>query len=425
MAIGDIIVGVDIGTSKTSCIVGQVNKFNEIEVIGYGMSNCDGLKKGKIVDIGAVALSLKESIQKSEDVSSLSINSVYVNAKGMNVRTERVIVETDVTFPDDGINVSDINNINYKAGLIVKLNKNEQIIDILPIKYNLNDKTYKQEPIGSFCKTFEMEADVIIAKSEFTEPLIKTLKLANLKLDGIIIESLATSSVVLMPEEKELGVLMVDIGAGHTDISVFKNNILEFYDTLPVGSNHITNDISITFNISYEEAEKLKKKYNLAIQAMIKEDHEIKLNTVTSADSPNIIKSSDVVRVIEARIKEIYHIIKLSLDEKKLNNKIECMVLTGQGISSIVGVEELAMLILKINQVRICVPKLINIIKPQHTTAFGMVKYVSSLGTSKHVNSEVEIVTEESFKEKVTNTILNTKDKIRNIMSNIKNNDKE
>lgn len=425
MAIGDIIVGLDIGASKTCCVVGQVNKFSEIEVIGYGITSNVSVKKGKIVDVQEAAKSIKQTITSAEEVSGLSINSVYVNAKGINVRTQRVIMEFETENPDNGISVSDINESFYKIQLSTKVDKSEQIIDILPLEYFINERKYKQEPLGAFCKTFKVEVDVIIAKGYYLEELVKTLKLANLKLDGIILETLATSNIVLMPEEKEIGVLMVDIGAGHTDVSVYKEGKLEFCETIPVGSNHITNDISLMFDISFEEAEKLKRQYNLSIQAMIKNNHEVKLNTVSSSEEKNIVRCSDIVQVIEARIKEIYQIIKKIIIDNKLNNKIECMVLTGQGVSSIVGVEELAMLILKYNQVRICSPKLVNVIKPQHTTAFGMVRYISSLGYGKHVNSEVEIITEPLFKDKVLDIINITKEKINNVFkkkTNSKNN---
>lgn len=420
MAIGDIIVGLDIGASKTCSLVGQVNKFSEIEVIGYGMSNNQSIKKGKIIDSQEAAKSIKEAINAAEEISGLSINSAYVNAKGMNVRIQRMIVESETEKPDDGLSVSDINNLYYKMQASTKLEKDEQIIDILPCEYKVNDKIYKQEPLGAFCKKFEIKADVVIAKGDYIDGIIKSLKLADLKLDGIILETLATSNIVLMPEEKELGVLLLDIGAGHTDISIYKDSELQYYDTLPIGGNHITNDIAITFDISTEEADKLKRQYNLAIQAMIKNNHDIKLNTVSTSEGQNIVKCSDIVQVIEARVKEIYQIVKKIIADNKLNSKIECMVLTGQGVSNIIGAEELAMLILKLNQVRICSPKLVNVIKPQHTTAFGMVRYISNLGLSKHVNSEVEIITEPLFKDKVLDIIKLTKEKFNNLFIRVK-----
>ena len=425
MAIGDIIVGLDIGVSKVSCVIGQVNKFSEIEVIGYGLSNNSGVKRDQILDPQRVASSVKEAITAAEQISELSVNSAYVNIKGMNVRIEKIVMESDVEKPNDGMTINDIYNAFSKIQISTNLDKNEQIIDILPYEYIVNGRRYKEEPIGAFCKTFSMEVEVVIAKGEYISGVQKTLKYAGITLDGLILETLATSNIVLMPEEKEMGVLLVDIGGGHTDVSVYKKSQIEFYDTIPVGGDHITNDIAITFDITNEEAEKLKKQYNLAIMAMIANNHDVKLNTKSKTLQDNIVKCSDIVQVIEARIKEIFQIIKKMISDNKLSGKIECMVLTGQGISNIVGAEELAMLTLKINQVRVCSPKLINIIKPQHTTVYGMVRYISSLGISKHVNSDVEIITDPSLKEKISDGVKNIKKKFLGIFKRAKKIDDE
>ena len=412
MAIGDIIVGLDIGVSKVSCVIGQVNKFSEIEVIGYGLSSNSGIKRGQILDYERVGQSIRDAVNSAEQISELSVNSAYVNIKGMNVRIEKVVMESEVERPDDGMTVNDIYNLYTKIQISTRLERDEQIIDILPSAYVVNGRIYKEEPIGAFCKTFQMEVEVVIARGDYIVGVQKALKCAGLKIDGLILETLATSNIILMPEEKQNGVLMLDIGGGHTDISVYKKDKLEFYTTLPVGGDHITNDISLTFDISTDEAEKLKRQYNLALVSMITNNHEIKLTSKSSSNNTNdIVKCSEIVQVIEARIKEIYQIIRRMLQEKGMTTAINTVVLTGQGISNIVGAEELAAKTLKINNVRICSPKLINVIKPQHTTVYGMVRYIAGLGLSKHVNSDVQIVTEPSFKDKIFEGIENFKEK--------------
>lgn len=412
MAIGDIIVGLDLGATKISCVIGQVNKFSEIEVIGYGLSDSSGIKKGRILDPQSVANAVRNAVDAAEEVSDLVVNSTYVNIKGMNTRIEKVTIETEVEKPNDGMSINDIYNSYSRAQMAVNMSNNEQIIDLLPIEYTVNGRKYKEEPIGAFCKSFSLEAQVVIANGEYIAGVQRVLRLAGLRLDGLILETLATSNIVLMPEEKDMGVLLVDIGGGHTDISVYKNNIIEFYTTLPVGGDHITNDIAMTLDITSDEAEKLKRQYNLAIMAMIANNHDVKLNTKMTGEN-EVIRCSEIVQIIEARVKEIYQLIKKMISDNKLSGKIDCMVLTGQGISNIVGAQELAMLILKINQVRVCNPKLINVIKPQHATVFGMVRYIASLGVSKHVNSDVEIVTDLTFKEKIIEGIKNIKDKFK------------
>lgn len=410
MAIGDIIVGLDIGVSKVSCVIGQVNKFSEIEVIGYGLSNNSGIKRGQILDYERVGQSIRDAVNSAEQISELSVNSAYVNIKGMNVRIEKVVMESEVERPNDGMTVNDIYNLYTKIQISTRLERDEQIIDILPSAYVVNGRIYKEEPIGAFCKTFQMEVEVVIARGDYIVGVQKALKYANLKIDGLILETLATSNIILMPEEKQNGVLMIDIGGGHTDISLYKRDKLEFYTTLPVGGDHITNDIALTFDINTEEAEKLKRQYNLALVSMITNNHEIKL-TSKAAGTNDVVKCSEIVQVIEARIKEIYQLTRRMLQEKGMITAINTVVLTGQGISNIVGAEELATRTLKINQVRVCSPKLINVIKPQHTTVYGMVRYISGLGLSKHVNSDVQIVTEPSFKDKIFEGIENFKEK--------------
>lgn len=395
MAIGDIIVSLDIGASKTAVVVGQVNKFSEIEVIGYGYSESSGISKGKILNKEIVAKSIIKAITEAEETSGLYINSSYINIKGMNVRIEKIKCRGKVSRPDDGLSYDDVLSLIDQVRGGMAIDNEEQVLDLIPYKYYINDREYVEEPIGAFAKEFGMDVDVVIAKADYLKDIMEVVELAELKIDGIIMETLATSNIVLMPEEKDLGVLLIDIGAGHTDISVYKDFRLEFYTTLPVGGNHITNDISMTLDISIEEGERLKRQYNLAIEAMISNNHDIKLNTSkTNPKDENIIKCSHVVRIIEARVKEIYQIVRRILTDNNVIGKIECTVLTGQGISNIVGAEELAVLTLKIGQARICSPKLINVIKPQHTVAFGMVKYISGIGLSKHVNSDVEIVTD-------------------------------
>ena len=426
MAIGDIIVSLDMGASKSAAVVGQVNKFGEIEVVGYGLAKSNGIKKGKIVNCNEVAESVVKAITEAEDTAGLYINSAYVNIKGINTRIEKIRFKGDVEKPDDGLSYRDITAVMEKIQLGIRQNNKEQIIDIIPTRYIVNDREYFEEPIGAFAKYFVVDADIIIADKQAVEDITRVMDLAELKIDGFVLETFATSNVVLMPEEKDLGVLLLDIGAAHTEISVFKTGSLEYNNTLPVGGDHITSDIAISLNIDLDEADKLKRQYNLAIEAMISNNHDVKLTTKKASDEEsNIVKCSDIVRIIEARVKEIYQITRKIMAENNLIGKIECVVITGQGLSNISGVEELAVLTLKVNQVRICSPKLINVIKPQHIVAFGMVKYIANVGTSKHVNSDIEIMTEPGMKEKIMDVINKAKEKITNTLKRRNDNEEE
>lgn len=418
MAIGDIIVSLDIGASKTAATVGQVNKFGEIEVVGYGLAESSGIKKGKIINNEPVAKSIVKAITEAEETSGLYINSAYVNLKGLNTRIEKIRFKGDVEKPDDGLSYNDINKMMETIRLGLRKGEREEIVSIVPSKFNVNDREYKEEPIGAFAKYFIMDADVVLADSQALYGIQEVMNLAELKIDGYILETYANSQVVLMPEEKEMGVLMLDIGAAHTEISVYKNSNLEFNTTLPVGGDHITSDIAISLNIDIEEAEKLKKQYNLAIEAMITNNHDVKLNTKKTLDDKNdVVRCSDIVKIIEARVKEVYQITRKIMAENNLIGKVECAVLTGQGFSNIAGTEELAVLTLKINQVRTCSPRLVNVIKPQHALAYGMLKYIANMGLGKDVNSDVEIVEDPSIKDRIFSLFSKAKDKFSKIQS--------
>ena len=413
MAIGDIVVSLGIEASKTAAAVGQINKFGEIEVVGYGLAESGGIKKGKIIDNEPVAKSIVKAITQAEETSGLYINSSYVNIKGMNTRIERIRFKGDVEKPDDGLSYNDINKMMETIQLGLRRGEREEIISISPIKFNVNDREYKEEPIGAFAKYFIMDADVVLADKVVLDQIQTVMKLAELKIDGYVLESYADANVVLMPEEKEMGVLMLDVGAAHTEVSVYKNSNLEFNTTIPVGGDHITSDMAISLNIDMDEADKLKKQYNLAIEAMITNNHDVKLNSKKTLDDKNdVVRCSDIVKIIEARVKEVYQITRKIMAENNLIGKCECVVLTGQGFSNIAGTEELAVLTLKINQVRTCSPRLVNVIKPQHALAYGMLKYISTLGLGKDVNSDVEIVEEPSVTQRVKNILKKAKEKI-------------
>lgn len=416
MAIGDYIVSLDIGASKTAAAVGYVNKFGEVEVVGYGLADSEGIKKGKIINQEPVAKSIVKAITQAEETSGVYINSAYVNIKGMNTRIEKIRFKGDVEKPDDGLSYNDINRMMETIQLGLRKSDKEEIISIVPIKFNVNDREYKEEPIGAFAKYFIMDADVVLADVQVLDGIRNVMKLAELKIDGFILDTFANSQVVLMPEEKDMGVLMLDIGANHTEISVYKNSNLEFNTTLPVGGDHITSDIAITLNIDIEEAEKLKRQYNLAIEAMVTNNHDVKLNTKKTLDDKNdVVRCSDIVKIIEARVKEVYQITRKIMAENNLIGKVECAVITGQGFTNMAGVEELAVLTLKINQVRICSPRLVNVLKPQHSLAYGMLKYISNMGLGKDVCSEIEIVEEPSIKDKIFSLFRSAKEKVANM----------
>lgn len=418
MAVGDIIVCMDLGSSKVSIVAGQVNKFNEIEVIGYGLHQCTAMKKGRLIDTNLLEKALRKIITDCEDTAGVIIKSAYINVKGMHAKREKRTVTVEVKDYDAGITRTDILE-SYKILRDSPIGDKEEIIDIVPIKYFVDEKETDEEPIGAMCKELRIETELIISKDNYIENIIKAFKHLDIKLDGVVLESLAVGNIVLMPEEKKMGVALVDIGATTTEISVYKNNKLLFNETLPLGGDNITYDISLTLGVSFDEAEKLKRQYNLGMAAMITNNHEVRIQKDDGTHEE--VRCSDIVEIIEARIKEIYELVKNILANGKVNDIIECVVITGQGMSNIVGAEEQAILGLKISQVRICNPRLINVIKPEQILAYGMVKHIATSGTSRKVSSDVEILIEPTIKDKLVSGL----SKAKELLKRIKNRNEE
>ena len=243
MAIGDIIVGIDIGTSKVCCCLGQINKFNQVEVLNTASVACDGLKRGKIVSPDAVSRAIRFAVSDIEATQDFMIKSAYVNIVGSYVSIFKTKYSIKLADKYAGVTQKDIDDIIRNVGQI-EVPEGKQIIDIVPSRFITESRT-TEDPIGIFTSTLEAELDVIIADKEVVKTIGLAMQRAGLMMDGIVVNGFAMKDIVLTDEEKENGVLLLDIGAGNVDISVFKNNGIVYTDSIPVGGDTITNDIAI------------------------------------------------------------------------------------------------------------------------------------------------------------------------------------
>ena len=398
MAIGDIIVGIDIGTSKVCCCLGQINKFNQVEILNSSSVACEGLKKGKIVSQDAVARAIRFAVSDIEATQDFIIKSAYVNILGMYVSVFKTKNSIKLEDKYAGVSQKDIDTLIKSVGKI-QIPEGQQIIDIVPSKF-ITDSRVTDDPIGIFTEYLEAELDVVIADKSVVKNIGMAMQKAGLQIDGIVTNGFAVKDIVLSEEEKAQGVLLLDIGDGSVDISVFKNNGILYTDTIPVGGDTITNDISIGLEISYQEADKLKKQYGLARVAYIDNDYSITLSTYNGDAKTKTIKCSELVEIIEARVEEIFMMIRERLTDNGLQNLVNSCVISGQGINSINKSEKTAEDILKV-PVRFGNSKTANLIKSECLGAYGIVKYVSNIKHSKNIGSRVQQDVEQTFFENV------------------------
>ena len=274
MAIGDIIVGIDIGTSKVSTVVGEVNNFKQIEIICNTCCRCNGMAKGQIIDGDAISIAISKTIREAEEIANFKISSAYITIPGKytTIVQNSVVKETKDRF--DGISYKDVVSA-LSSVKEIEMPEDEVLIDIIPDKFILEDGKTVEDPVGSYCSSFTLMAQLILADKDYIKKITNICRRAGIEIDGIVPITLAERNLVLDGSEMNDNVMILDIGAGNTEIGIFKGNSFIFNDTLPLGGDNITSDIAYVLNISKEEADKLKRQYGLALKSFIDNDNNI------------------------------------------------------------------------------------------------------------------------------------------------------
>ncbi len=392
MAIGDIIVGIDIGTSHVSCVVGEVNNFNQIEVICNTISKCSGMKKGKIIDEDEIASSISNAIKEAEEQSNLKINSAYTMIPGKYVTIVQNSIVKEIKDKYAGISAKDVS-----SGILqvkdIEIPENQVLIDIVPEKFILDNGTCVDDPVGNFSSSFTLKAQVILADKEYTKQISNIFRKAGLDIDGIVPISLAERNVVLDTNELNDNILLLDVGAGNTEIGVFSGAAFEYTNTIPLGGDNITNDVSLVLNISEDEADRLKRQYPLALKSFIDNDNEIILNTYKGNSRSRSIKSSELIEIIEARIEEIFSLVNKDITAQGLKQQINNVVLTGLGITTINKSDMAGKIILNI-PVKFATGRAISQVSQEYRTSYALVRYISARSFAKTVSSSIDTKTE-------------------------------
>ena len=403
MAIGDIIVGIDIGTSKVCTVVGEVNNFGQIETLCSTACKCSGIKKGKIINEEEVSLSVAKTIKDAEETAEFKINSAYVTIPGKEVTIVQNSILKELKDKFAGISLRDVQNAIMQAKDI-EIPEGKTIIDIVPSEVILDNGKVVTDPIGNLSSNFTLKAQVILANKDYVRQLTSIFKRVGIEIDGIVPTALAEKNLVLDTNELYDNVMLLDIGAGNTEIGIFEGNDFTYTNTIPLGGDNITNDISLVLNITEEEAEKLKKQYGLALKSFIDNDNEIMLNTCKDETRNKVIKSSELIEIIEARIEEIFTLINKDITNNNVKSLINTVVLTGRGISTINKSDVAGKINLNI-PVKMSTGRLISTIKPEFRTSYALVRYIAARPFAKSVSSSIDEQSNESLLKTVLNRI--------------------
>ena len=402
MAIGDIIVGMDIGTSKVSLVIGEVNNFNQIEVLCTTSCKCNGIKKGKIVDESEVVVAVANLIKEAEAEIEMEINSTYLTIPGKYVTIVQNSITKEAKDKYSGISARDVSSAISQVKDI-DVPEGMQIIDIVTDEFILDNGRIVQDPVGSLSSSFGLKSQVVLADREYMKQLANIFRKADIDIDGLVPVTLAERSLVLDGNELNDNVMILDIGAGNTEIGVFEGTSFSYTNTIPLGGNTITNDIALVLNISSEEADRLKHQYGLALKSFIDNDNEILLNTCRD-ENKRVIKSSELIEIIEARVEEIFSLVNKDITAQGVKPRINNVILTGQGITTINKSDVAGKIILNI-PVKISTGRLISTVKPEYRTAYSLVRYIASRPFAKNLSSSIDSKTKENVFQNILERI--------------------
>ena len=402
MAIGDVIVGIDIGSSKVSLVVGKINNFNQIELIHTTDQKCEGIKKGKIINEDEIARAIVGTIDETEREANIRINSAYITIPGKYVTIVQNSIKKEIKDKYAGVSVKDVSQALMQVKDI-DVPDGKSIIDIVTDRFVLEDGRRVDDPVGNLVSWFTIDAQVILGERDYIKQMSSICRKAGLDIDGIIPITLAERNLILDNNELNDNVMIIDIGSGNTEIGVFAGGEYLYTNTIPLGGDNITRDIQMVLNISIEEAEKLKRQYGLAMKSYIDNDNEIVLNTCEDTKN-KVIKSSELIEIIEARIEEIFSLVNKDIASQGIKPKINNVILTGQGITNINKSDVAGKVILNI-PVKFATGRLISTIKASQRTAYALVRYIATRPFAKNVSSSIDSNSEDNILKKVLERI--------------------
>ena len=393
--VGDIIVGIDIGTSKVASVIAEINNFNQLEIIATAECKCFGMKKTKITDEDEIASAIGKTISEVEAQGNIKINSAYVTIPGKYVQIVQNSIVKEARDKFAGITSKDINSAMLQLRDI-DLPDDKVVIDLIKNQFILDNGRTVEDPVGALSSTVTVTGQVILADKDYVRQLTSIFKKANIEIDGIIPNVLAERSLILDVNEMNDNVMILDIGAGNTDIGVFNGSNFVYANTIPLGGDNITNDIAQVFYISEEEADRLKKQYALALKSFIDNDTDIMLTTYKGDERNKVIKSSELIEVIEARVEEIFSLVNKQITSLGIKSNINNVILTGQGITCISKSDVAGKIVLNI-PVKIATGRMISTVKPAYRSSYALVRYVSSRPYAKNVASKIDVKSNENF----------------------------
>jgi len=377
----EYIAAIDIGTTKVCTFIGSVKKNNTIEIKGFGSSECKGMKKGLVVDINEATKSILSSIGAAEKSTNMFIDSAYIGVTGKHISFLNNWTEINVNSPGKVVRKSDVDKLISLANR-VNISSEHYVIHTLIKQFALGDEKDIMDPVGLSTDKLAVELLIIYGSVIPIRNIINSVKAANVEIEDIILEALASGEAVLTQEEKESGVIIIDIGGGTTDIAIYNNKKMVFTYCLPVGGDLITNDISIGLNIPFSKAEEIKKKFANVDYNFYETLSKINMGDIM-LDKNKATLNIRLYSIVNDRLKELINLVKEKIEAYGFIHSIPCGIVITGGTANLKGIAALAENIFNM-PVRIGTSIDVEgpseaVSNPIYSTAIGILKYANQI----------------------------------------------
>jgi cell division protein FtsA len=371
----DVIVGLDIGTSKVVALVGEITPDGSIEVIGLGSQPSRGLKKGVVVNIESTVQSIQRAVEEAELMADCEINAVYAGIAGSHVRS--LNSHGVVAIRDREVTHGDVEHV-IDAAKAVAIPADQRILHVLPQEFIIDGQEGIRDPIGMSGVRLEAKVHIVTGADSAAQNIIKCVQRCGLVVEDVVLEQLASSFAVLTDDEKELGVCLVDVGGGTTDIAVFSNGAIRHTAVIPIAGDQVTNDIAVSMRTPTQYAEDIKIRYACALSQLANPDESIEVPSVGDRPARRLARQT-LAEIVEPRYEELFNLIREELRRSGFEEMIAAgIVLTG-GSARMEGAIELAEEIFHV-PVRLGLPGQVKglsdvVRNPIYSTAVGLLLY--------------------------------------------------
>jgi cell division protein FtsA len=378
---GDLIVGLDIGTTKVAAIVGEITD-DGIDIIGIGSHPSRGLRKGVVINIESTVESIKKAVSEAELMAGCDITSVYAGIAGGHIKG--INSHGIVAIKDKEVRETDVFRV-IDAAQAVAIPLDREVIHVIPQEYVVDGQDGIKEPIGMSGVRLEAKVHIVTAAVTSAQNIVKCANRTGLNVNDIILQPLASAESVLTNEEKELGVALIDVGGGTSDLVIYSEGAVVHTSVITLGGNHVTNDVAVGLRTPAAEAERIKQKYGCCLSSLVQKDETIEVPSV-GGRKPRVLSRQILAEIIEPRVEEIFTLVQQEIVKSGYEDRIASGVVLTGGSVILEGMPELAEQVFN-TPVRRGAPRgiggLVDVVKsPMYATGVGLVIWGSKTQAS-------------------------------------------